>query len=136
MGERNQPGKEGWRGVEPSALTLDDALHDVEWGKRPGDFFEYCAVDKTALEFMMRMPPADVGLAMQAVGAYCLTGAMPDEFDEYPLTAQMLAQTVTDKHKGRMDAVTLARYKAWAGGKKSAALRDEKAGKPDDRNDG
>jgi len=102
--------------VDISALTLDDALSDTDWGKRPTDVTDYFAFDLSMLRLCGRLNDSEVARVMRVVCDYVATGVIPDYDVETPAVAIML-ESIISAHERRVNKACLNSYKAYVKGK-------------------
>jgi len=106
-----------YKDVDISALTLDDALQDADWGKRPTDVTDYFAFDLSMLRHCGRLSDGEVARVMRVVCNYVATGEVPNYDDEVPAVAIML-ESIISAHERRVNKAYLNSYKAYVKGKK------------------
>lgn len=115
-----------YRNVDISTLTVDDALHDADWGKRPCDFFKYVTIDTAVLTTLDDFTDDEIAQSMRAIRAYCLAGVLPDYSTMKSTAIKVAVRSVIAAHEERMNGEYLRRYKQFAGAKqRQARLRDE-----------
>lgn len=106
-----------YKDVDIAALTVDDALRDVDWGKRPTDVTDYFAFDMSMLRLCARLNDGEVARVMRVVCEYVATGEIPDYDAETPAVAIML-ESIISAHERRVNKAYLNSYKAFVKGKK------------------
>ena len=106
-----------YKSVDVSALTVDDALQDAEWGKRPTDTTDYFAFDLSMLRLCRRLSDEEVARVMRVICRYVETGEIPDYEQESPAAAIML-ESVISAHERRINKAYLNSYKSFVKGKK------------------
>lgn len=105
-----------YKNVDIAALTLDDALQDTDWGKRPTDVTDYFAFDMSMLRLCARLNDGEVARVMRVVREYVATGEIPDYDAETPAVAIML-ESIISAHERRVNKAYLNSYKAYVKGK-------------------
>ena len=107
-----------YRQVDVTTLTLDDALNDAEWGKRPWDYVAFVAIDAGVLESFADFNDAEIAETMRAVAAYCVTGEQPDYGSMGTTAVKIAVRTLTHNHDARINAEYLKHYKQFVSAKK------------------
>lgn len=102
--------------VNVAELTLDDALQDSDWGKRPTEVMDYFAFDFSMLRLCGRLNDEEVARVMRVVCVYVATGEIPDYDAETPAVAIML-ESIIAAHERRVNKAYLNSYKAYVKGK-------------------
>lgn len=100
-----------YRQVDVSTLTLEDALSDREWGRRPCDYFSFLALDAGVLEGFTDFTGAELAETMRAVAAYCVTGEVPDYSSMGTTAVKLAVRTIIRNHDARINAEFLKHYK-------------------------
>jgi len=106
-----------YKDVDVAALTVDDALQDADWGKRPSDVTDYFAFDLSMLRHTKRLNDAEKARVLDAVCDFVTTGVIPDYDAETPSVAIML-ESIISAHERRVNKAYLNSYKAYVKGKK------------------
>lgn len=104
-----------YRQMDVSTLTLDDALNDAEWGKRPWDYVSFVAIDTGILESFADFTFTDAELVetMRAVAVYCVTGEQPDYASMGTTAVKMAVRMLIRAHDARINAEYLKHYKQY-----------------------
>lgn len=112
--------------MDVSALTVDDARHDTEWGKQPHDFFRYVTIDTAVLTTFDDFTDEEIVQTIKAIRAYCLEGELPDYRTMKSTAVKVAVRSVIAAHEERMTGEYLKKYKQYAGAKqRQARIREE-----------
>ena len=100
--------------IDVTTLTLEDALSDESWGRRPWDYTAFLAVDVTVLEgFASDFTDAEIVETMRAISAYCVSGEVPD-YDHMSTTAvKVTVRTLVRTHDARLNTEFLKHYRQY-----------------------
>ena len=105
-----------YKDVDISALTVDDALNDSDWGKQPADTTDYFAFDLSMLRLCCRLSDYEMAQVMRAVCDYVTHGIEPD-YDNAPTVIAIVLESVISAHERRVNKAYLNSYKAYVKGK-------------------
>lgn len=105
-----------YSGIEIKDLTLDDALNDAEWDKRPADISTFAAVDKPIMRGLRRLTDGEKAAFIDALCDYMLDGTIP-AYDGLPTGVSIMLDTLIDAHERRINGEYLKQYKRYVNGK-------------------
>lgn len=102
-----------YRQVDVATLTVDDALADSAWCKRPCDYFSFLSINADMLESFSDCTDTELAEIMRAVAAYCVTGEQPG-YDSMSTTAvRMAVRSIIRNHDARISAEYLKHYRQY-----------------------
>lgn len=113
--------------IDVKSLTVDDALNDVEFSKRPKDFCRYVAIDSAVLDAIEDFEPEELYVMMRTIRDYVIDGLMPD-YSKLSTAARISARLIITNHKQRMESEYLKAYKQFVGGKQGQQKREQQGG--------
>ena len=114
-----------YKNIDVSSLTVDDALADEQFGKRPVDYFDYACIGAEQLESVFYdLTISEAGEVLKHYADYCMVslhdpedGYNPDyepNFKEMSSAAvKGMVRTLVKSHRKRMESEFLRHYRQY-----------------------
>lgn len=107
-----------YKAMDVASLTVDDALNDTNFNKRPSDVQKYCGIDNSFMESMADFTDGELITFMRAMGEYYNNGTLPDYGSITSTAVKMALRSNIASHKERMEAAYVSAYQSFVKGKK------------------
>lgn len=100
--------------LDTKALTLDDALNDSDWGKKPRDYLKYITIEFPILESIAEDFSADeTKRLMNVLALHYVYGIEPDYQSIDSSAVKQAVRITIASQKERIESVYLTHYKQY-----------------------
>lgn len=112
-----------YTGVDVKGLTVDDAVQDTAWGKRPMDYVRYVTIELPILQSIAEDFTSDeTKRLMQVLALYFVNGIDPDYQSIQSSAVKQAVRITIAAQTERIESLYLTHYKQYV----SAIQRREK----------
>lgn len=103
-----------YTGINVRSLTLEDALNDSDWGKKPVDYMKYITIDFPILQSIAEDFTADEAKRFISVLAlYYVNGVKPDFSTIHSSGVKQALRITINAQTERLESVYLTHYKQY-----------------------
>lgn len=98
--------------IDTKELTVDDALADELFGKKPRDYYEYTAFDSAVMEsVILDFTKDEASELLFAVADFCVNGTEPDYSVLSTTAVKSTVRSLINAHNRRMNSEYLRHYR-------------------------
>ena len=101
-----------YTGVDVKSLTVDDAIQDNDWGKKPMDYVRYVTIELPILQSIAEdFTSEETKRLMQVLALYFVNGIEPDYKSIQSSAVKQAVRITIAAQTERIESVYLTHYK-------------------------